>query len=109
MKQKYISELNINYPMKTRILYPVATLCTFCLLGCSNLSSSPQFPESPSRAAYEGFSWQDVSGSGLRFWAQSNGNIRIETDDYLITLRELVRRHAAGLSADMGYEARRIV
>ena len=35
--------------------------------------------------------------------------IRIETDDYLITLRELVRRHAAGLSADMGYEARRIV
>ena len=35
--------------------------------------------------------------------------IRIEPDDYLITLRELVRRHAAGLSADMGYEARRIV
>ena len=35
--------------------------------------------------------------------------IRVENDDYLSFLRELVRRHAAELSSDMGYEARRVI
>lgn len=35
--------------------------------------------------------------------------IRVENDDYLIFLRELVRRHAAELSSDMGYESRRVI
>ncbi len=67
--------------MKNKILYPIAIFCAYFLTSCNQNQTGPSFPESPSRAAYEGFSWQDVSGSGLRFWAQSNGNIRIETDD----------------------------
>ena len=39
-----------------------------------------EFPDSPSRQAYEGFQWQRSFGAGLRFWAQDNGKIRVMTD-----------------------------
>lgn len=49
-------------------------------LSCSNGGSLPEFPEKPSREAYEGFEWETVTGAGLKFWAQKNGNIRMLAD-----------------------------
>lgn len=42
-----------------------------------------EFPSEPSRPAYEGFHWERVEGAGLKFWAQSNGNLRVVTDQEL--------------------------
>lgn len=66
--------------MKNKILYPIAIFCAYFLTSCNQNQTGPSFPESPSRPAYEGFSWQEVSGNGLKLWAQSNGHIQIETD-----------------------------
>lgn len=59
----------------------------FSLYGCNYKSSSPSlipfFPEEPSREAYEGFTWEKISGAGLQFWAQQNPSIRVVTDDTL--------------------------
>lgn len=41
------------------------------------------FPDKPSRPAEEGFEWEQVSGSGIKFWAQTNGNISVVTDPVL--------------------------
>lgn len=38
------------------------------------------FPESPSREPYEGFTWDIVSGAGLRFWAQAGEHIKVVPD-----------------------------
>ena len=49
--------------------------------GChSTVTNGPAFPDQPSRAAYEGFEWEIVSGAGLQFWAQRNASIHMETD-----------------------------
>lgn len=47
----------------------------------------PEFPEQPSREAYDGFSWEEVSGAGLRLWAQRNDDIRIVPDEALPGMR----------------------
>lgn len=41
----------------------------------------PVFPSKPSREPFEGFTWGEVAGAGLRFWAQSNLSIRVITND----------------------------
>lgn len=41
------------------------------------------FQDKPSRPAEEGFEWEQVSGSGIKFWAQTNGNISVVTDPVL--------------------------
>ena len=56
-------------------------ICAGFLTGCdSTATRGPAFPEQPTREAYEGFQWEIVAGAGLKFWAQRNPEIHLETD-----------------------------
>lgn len=37
----------------------------------------------PSRQAYEGFVWKEITGAGLKLWAQENGQIQLMADTAL--------------------------
>ena len=80
-----------------RILPAAAAVLLLAACGSERQSAGagPEFPEQPSRAAHEGFSWVEVSGAGLRLWAQQNDNLRIVPDETLPGLR-MKRRDADG-------------
>ncbi|MCI7139625.1 hypothetical protein [Alistipes sp.] len=46
-------------------------------------TDGPVFPENPSREAYEGFYWEELSGAGIRLRTQRNDSLRIAIDDAL--------------------------
>ncbi len=58
-------------------------LTAIWMIGCqsSGKNTIPEFPDHPSREAFEGFQWDTVSGAGLKFWGQHNDRIRIVTDE----------------------------
>lgn len=61
----------------------VASVLLFLFAGCDynrQKSVYPEFPDKPSRQAYEGFQREEVAGAGLRFWAQQGEGIRVVTD-----------------------------
>lgn len=72
-----------------------ALLLAACGPERQSARTGPAFPEQPSRAAYEGFSWVEVSGAGLRLRAQQNDSLRIVPDETLPGLR-MERRDADG-------------
>ena len=80
-----------------RSLLAAAALLLLAACGPERHSAEkgPAFPEQPSRAAYEGFYWEEISGAGLRLWAQQNDNLRIVPDETLPGLR-MERRDADG-------------
>lgn len=63
--------------MKGIILGAILITC----IGCSDKIPRSDFPEKPSRTAYEGFHWEVVEGRGLKFWAQRNANLGIVIND----------------------------
>lgn len=63
--------------MKKIIVYTVLG-CTLC--GCRIIEKEPVFPDKPSREAYEGFIWEKIEQNGLKFWAQKNAQIQIQTN-----------------------------
>lgn len=73
--------------MKKAILLIITIV--FSLSSCNQRTTKrtdPQdtlFPEKPSRDAYEGFTWEKITGARLQFWSQRNPTIRVITDDAL--------------------------
>lgn len=63
--------------MKKMIVY-TALGCLLC--GCQKTEKLPVFPENPGREAYDGFTWEKIEQNGLKFWAQKNALIRIQTN-----------------------------
>ncbi len=63
--------------MKKSVIFTIAG-CLLC--SCQKTEKAPTFPEKPSREAYEGFTWEVIDNNGLKFWAQKNKNIRMQTD-----------------------------
>lgn len=63
--------------MKKSVIFTIAG-CLLC--SCQKAEKAPIFPEKPSREAYEGFTWEVIDNNGLKFWAQKNKNIRMQTD-----------------------------
>lgn len=62
----------------------LSIVAALVLTGCRTAESNhPMFPDAPSRPAEEGFRWEIVKGAGLKFRAQTNGRIRVITDDSL--------------------------
>ncbi len=62
----------------------LTTITTLALIGCKTAESNyPIFPDTPSRQAEKGFKWEVVKGAGMKFRAQTNGRIRVVTDDSL--------------------------
>lgn len=53
------------------------------LPGCSSTPTEPTFPEQPSRAANEGFQWEEIRGAGLRLWTQYNDHLQVVADNRL--------------------------
>ncbi|HIW19617.1 MAG TPA: hypothetical protein IAA49_03620 [Candidatus Alistipes pullicola] len=67
-----------------KIQHIVSFLLIAMAVACRNgkqTETYPLFPEEPSRTAYEGFTWEKVSGAGIQLWAQRNPNIHIVLDD----------------------------
>ena len=67
-----------------KIQHVVSFLLIAMAVACRNEKQTetyPLFPEEPSRTAYEGFTWEKVSGAGIQLWAQRNPNIHIVLDD----------------------------
>lgn len=63
--------------MKKIIVYTVLG-CILC--SCRIIEKEPVFPDKPSREAYEGFIWEKIEQNGLKFWAQKNAQIQIQTN-----------------------------
>lgn len=84
--------------MKPQLCLTAAALLLLaaCGPGRQSTGAGPEFPDQPSREAYEGFSWEEISGAGLRLWAQHNDNICIIPDETLPGLR-MERQDADGL------------
>ncbi len=53
------------------------------LTGCGSTPTEPTFPEKPSRAANEGFQWEEIRGAGLRLWTQYNDHLQVVADNRL--------------------------
>lgn len=53
------------------------------LLSCTarrDAADGALFPAQPTCEARAGFHWEEVSGAGLRFWSQRNGELRVVPD-----------------------------
>lgn len=66
----------------------IALLAAAAIGACAPKNPAPSadgpcFPEEPSREAYEGFYWEELSGAGIRLRAQRNDSLRIAIDDAL--------------------------
>lgn len=70
--------------MSMKIQHIVSFLLIAMAVACRNgkqTETYPVFPEEPSRTAYEGFTWEKISGAGIQLWAQRNPNIHIVLDE----------------------------
>ena len=60
------------------------SLCLLLLTSCHQADGRfPVFPDQPSTKARDGYSWEIVSGAGLKFWAQRDSNTCVVTDAIL--------------------------
>ena len=85
--------------MSMKIQHIVSFLLIAMAVACRNgkqTETYPVFPEEPSRTAYEGFTWEKISGAGIQLWAQRNPNIHIVLDEGSIKGQENICRLGSG-------------